>query len=207
MQKKGDDDMVEHEEADPMDQLKGFLWEVGMYNSLNLSPSQGPNPSDYSARLNMYVHGDSFIGISGYSGVMNVGTGVANRYRFGGPDFSYYFGKPIEKSKGMKIKPFNLLGGYIAGQADNPNDDGTKVSWNGYFLELNYALTPRSMCYLRYDKVHGDNLASLTPTVTDSITANYTYYMRTNFWLGLEYTQDLTSAKQNMLGLLFNFGF
>jgi hypothetical protein len=204
--KKDDDDMKE--EADPMDQLKGFLWEVGMYNSTNLSPTaDNPNPNDYSARLNAYFSGDSFVGVQAYSGLMNVGTGVANRFRFAGPDFSYYFGKPIEKSKGMMVKPFNLLGGYMTGQADNPNDDGNRVSWNGYYLELNYAVSPRSMCFLRYDKVNSNNLGALQTTVTDAVTANYTYYLRTNFWLGLEYTQDLTSAKQNMLGFLFNFAF
>jgi len=203
---KADDDMKE--DADPMDRMTGFLWEVGMYNSTNLSANAvNPNPNDYSARLNMYVNGDSFVGISGYSGLMTIGAGQANRYQFGGPDFSYYFGKPIEKSKGMMIKPFDLLGGYISGKASNPNNDGIEVSWKGYFLELDYALNNRSMCFLRYDKVNGNNLGALEPTVTEAVTANYTYYLRTNFWLGLEYTHDLTAAKQNLLGFLFNFAF
>ncbi len=205
---KGDDDTGD--EADPMDRLTGFLWEVGLYNSTNLSQTApDPNPSDYSARLNMYFSGDSFIGLAGYSGLMTVGTGTgeANRYQFGGPDFSYYFGKPIEKSQGMMIKPFNLMGGYISGLASNPNADGTQVSWNGYYFELDYAVTPRSMCFVRYDKVNSNNFSDLEPTVTDAVTANYTYYIRTNFFVGLEYTADMTSLHQNLLGLLFDFAF
>ena len=206
--KKGAEDDDMKEEADPMDRLTGFLWELGVYNSTNLSPTAAnPNPNDYSGRLNMYFNGDSFIGISGYSGLMNIGSGVSNRYRMAGPDLSFYFGKPIEKSKGMMIKPFNLLAGYLTGQVDNPNDDGQRASWKGYYAELDYALTPRSMCFLRYDKVDSNQLANLEPTITEGVTLNYTYYLRTNFWLGLEYTQDLTSAKQNMLGFLFNFAF
>ena len=204
--KKAEDDM--QEEADPMDRLTGYLWEVGIYNSTNLSATQvNPNPNDYSARINAYFGGDSFIGIAGYSGLIDVGTGLANRYQQFGPDFSYYFGKPIEKSQGMMIKPFNLIGGYLTGKASNPNNDGNQASWNGYYGELNYALTPRSMCFLRYDKVNSNQIGNLQPTITEGLTANYTYYFRTNFWVGVEYTQDLTSAKQNLLGVLFDFAF
>lgn len=204
--KKADDDM--QEEADPMDKLTGFLWEVGVYNSTNLSTSQiNPSPNDYSARINAYFGGDSFVGIAAYSGLMSVGTGAANRYREIGPDFSYYFGKPIEKSQGMMIKPFNLIGGYITGQVDNPNNDGVRASWNGYYCELNYAATARSMCFLRYDKVTSNQIGLLQPTFTEALTANYTYYFRTNFWVGAEYSQDLSNVKQNLFGLVFSFAF
>ncbi len=203
-----DKDMEEAETIDPMDKLSGYLWEIGVFNSLNLSTSQlSPSPTDYSARVNAYFGGDSFIGIAAYSGLMSVGSGVANRYREIGPDFSYYFGKPFEKTQGLKAKPFNLIGGYLTGQVDNPNNDGIRASFKGYYAELNYCISPKSMCFLRYDKVESDNIANLQPTITNALTANYTYYFRTNFWAGLEYTRDVSGAKQNLLGMLFNFAF
>jgi hypothetical protein len=205
--KPSDED--EQEAPDPMDRLTGFLWEFGVYNSINVNGNpDNPNPSDFEARLNAYFNGDSFVGVSGYSGLMTIGSGLANHYQFGGPDFSLYYGKPMEKTKNLYIKPFNLIGGYITGQASNPNDTGNKVSWNGYYLEQDYTPNPRSICFLRYDKVNCDNLQDLMPTgITNALTVNYTYYFRTNFWVGAEYTQDLSGAKQNLLGILFDFAF
>lgn len=204
---KSEDDI--QEEADPMDRLTGFLWEFGVYNSVNSAGATiAPNPSDFQARVNMYFGGDSFIGLAGYSGLMTAPTGNLNHYEEAGPDFSIYYGKPFEKSKGMMIKPFNLLGGYLVGQADNPGGDDVRASYNGYFLEQDYAPNPRSVCFLRYDKINSSNLGYLTPAAfSEGLTANYTYYLRTNFWVGLEYTQDLSSAKQNLFGVLFDFAF
>jgi hypothetical protein len=201
-----------------MDRLTGFLWEVGLYNSTNLSsglPTQSvdPGPSDYQARVNMYFNGDSFIGVAGYSGLQSIAGvpgafGPANRYQMVGPDFSYYFGKPFKKVEGVMLKPFNLIGGYLTGQVDNPFGTGQQVAFNGYFTELDYALSPRSMCFLRYDKVNSNSLGAFMPgAIVEGITADYTYYFRTNFWLGVEYTHDLTSTKQDMLGVLFDFAF
>lgn len=198
----------ELEVVDPMDRQTGILWEVGMFNSTNVNGNATtPNPSDAEARLNVYFGGDSFIGVSAYSGLMTVGDGITNRFRYGGPDFSINFGKPIEKSKGMFIKPFNLFGGYVSGTADNPGADGTKAKWNGFFVEQDVALNDKTMAFVRYDKVNGTNLNYLSPTYTEALTGNVTYYLRTNFWIGLEYTHDLSSAKQNLFGLLFNFAF
>lgn len=194
--------------ADPMDELKGFLWEVGIFDSTNTNGNPNtPNPSDFEARVNAYFGGDSFIGLSAYSGLMTVGGGAASRYRMAGPDLSFWYGKPIEKSKEMYVKPFDLLAGYMVGQVDNASDAGPRANWNGIFVEQDYMPSPRSVCFLRYDKVNGTNLDALTPTFTEGLTANYTFYIRTNFWIGAEYTQDLTNAKQNLLGVLFNFAF
>ena len=215
--KKEDDDMKE--EADPMDRMTGLLWEVGAFNSDNLSKANGagivpnnPSPNNYQARINAYFSGDSFVGIAGYTGLMsteNTGPGPANRFRMVGPDFAYHFGKPFEKSQGMFVKPYTLYGGYLAGQADNPAGDGKRYSFNGYFATLEYAINPKSICYIRYDKINGNNLgnAFAAGAITDGITANYSYYFRTNFWAGLEYTHDLSPAKQDMLGLVFNLAF
>jgi hypothetical protein len=208
-QKEQDDAFKEEKEAaDPMDRQTGLLWELGVYNSTNTNGNpMNPNPSDFSGRINLYFGGDSFIGLAGYSGLMTVGTGATNRYRVAGPDFSYSFGKPIDKTQGIKIKPFNLFGGYLTGQVDNPNNDGNRASYKGYFLEQDFAPNGRSMCFLRYDRVDSNALTSLLPTVTNGLTANYTYYLRTNFWVGLEYTHDFTSARQHLFGVLFNFAF
>ncbi|MDR3689522.1 MAG: hypothetical protein P4L46_09100 [Fimbriimonas sp.] len=215
--KKGADE-DEMDAADPMDSMKGFLWEVGLYNSTNLSSglatqTVNPGPSDYQARINAYFSGDSFIGIAGYTGLQSVAgipgvAGPANRYKMFGPDFSYYFGKPFEKVQGVKVKPFNLLGGYLTGEAANPTGAGTSVAFHGYFAELDYAVSPKSMAFIRYDKVDSNNLGAFMPgAIVEGITANYTYYIRTNFWVGAEYTHDLTTTKQDMFGLVFDFAF
>jgi hypothetical protein len=207
-QKGGKSADVLEEAADPMDVLQGFLFEVGIYNSTNTNGNPDtPNPSDFQARVNAYFDGDSTIGLSAYSGLMTVGSGVTSRYRMFGPDLSYWFGKKIEKSKDMYVRPFDLLAGYTVGEVDNASDSGTRDSWNGFFVEQDYMPSARSVCFLRYDKVNGVNPTLLTPTFTEALTGNYTYYLRTNFWIGAEYSQDLSNAKQNLLGILFNFAF
>jgi hypothetical protein len=119
-------------------------------------------------------------------------------------DFSLQLGKPYTKAKNLMQKPFNILGGYISGSADNPNADGLKVSWNGYMLEGDYTMGSQSIFHLRYDRVMSKDLPSLE---LNGVTANYTFYLKTNFFVGLEYTHDLTTAKQHRLALLFDFAF
>jgi hypothetical protein len=195
-QQKEDDSMKEEPEAvDPTDRLTGFLWEIGLYNSLNTNGNPvNPNPTDLQGRLNMYFNGDSFVGVAGYTGLMTVGTGATNRFRVFGPDLSYQFGKPFEKVQGLKVKPFNLLASYLTGQVDNPNNDGARASYRGFFVQQEYAPDSRSYAYLRYDRVYSNGLGNLMPTAANGLTANYTYYLRTNFWLGVEYTHDFSSA-------------
>jgi hypothetical protein len=202
---------AEMEEADPMNTLVGFLWEVGFYNSNGAGGATARDAGDFSARLNAYFGGDSFIGLVGFAGRTTVESGATNSYRMGGVDLSISFGELIEKTPGMKIKQYNLLASYLSGSADNPLDTGEKVNWHGYFIELDRVIGQRAMAVLKYNRVNGGSLLDAPANsglFSKAITANVTYYLRTNFWAGLEYTKDLNAGgKNNALGLVFSFAF
>lgn len=210
---EGDD---ETEAADPYDSMKGFLWEVGVYNSNSQGAGNGNGTAldaqDVAGRVNAYFNNDSFVGLAGYHGrtlipvtdpITNATTFNGNTYNMGGVDFSLWLGKPFDKV-GVKQKPFELLGSYLAGTAESPNGDGVKVNWNGFFVEGDYVIGSRSLFVLKYDQV---NSADMPALVTKRLTGNYTYYLRTNFFIGLEYSQDLTYTKNNALGIVFDFAY
>jgi len=217
LQKKkveGDEDSAS---ADPFDSMKGFLWEVGLFNSNSQGAGNGNgtalNAQDVSGRLNAYFNGDCFVGVAAYHGRTmvpvtdpntNLTSFFGNTYTMGGADFSLKFGKPFEKTKGLMQKPFELCGSFLSGTADSPNGDGMKVNWNGYFLEGDYVLGQKSLVYLRYDQINSSSMPSLE---LQHLTGNYTYYLRTNFFVGLEYTQDLKNTKNNALGIVFDFAY
>ena len=192
------------EAMDPMDQLKGGLWEVGVFTG---SPDPiGKDVNDAMGRFNVYFNNDSFVGVYGYTGRTVIGdpvTGVDNHHHLLGADFSAYFGKAYEKSPGVMQKPFDLMGGVVSGKDDNPLGDGTKVSWNGGFVEGDYIM-PRSIFLLRYDEVHSKDFSDMKRNL---LTANYTYWLQTNFEVGLEYTHDQNNTRLNGLSLNFNFAF
>ena len=202
---KGDQgDQEEAEPMDPMDQLKGGLWEVGVFTGSG--DPIGKDAKDAMARFNMYFNNDSFVGVYGYTGRSVIGdpvTGVDNNHRLVGADFSTYWGKPFEKSPGVMQKPINILGGYVNGKDDNPLGDGTKVSWHGGFVEADYIMR-RSAVVLRYDRVTSPDFPDMRRNL---VTANYTFWLRTNFELGVEYTHDNSNTRLNGLGLIFNFAF
>ena len=209
-QKQVKEDVME-DEVDPMDRLTGYLWEVGVYNGNNSSTAaSGSGLSDFSGRVNAYFLGDSFAGLVGYAGSSTIGGGALNHYQSGGLDFSLMLGKPIERAKGLKQKPFEIFGNYLAGTASNPFDTGAKVNWHGFFVEGDYLIGTKAIAYLRYDKVTGNGLETLPANSgirPEAVTANFTYYLRTNFYIGAEYTRDMTAANQSGLGVLFNFAF
>ena len=211
---EGDDEM---NAADPFDSMKGFLWEVGLYNSNSQGAGSGNgtelDAQDVTGRLNAYFNNDSFVGVSAYHGrtmipVVDPTTTLtsynANTYTMGGVDFSVKLGNPFEKTKGVMQKPFEILGSYLTGTASSPNGDGVKTNWNGYFVEGDYVLGQKSLMYVRYDQINSSSMPSLE---LQHLTGNYTYYLRTNFYVGVEYTQDLKNTKNNALGLVFNFAY
>ncbi len=192
----------EKEEADPFDTLEGFLWEVGLYNG-----GGGPddnNAKDFSARGNLYFGGDSFIGVWAYGGETAISPTIANKHRTIGVDFSLEFGQPFEKTKGVMQKPFNILGGFASGKADNPSGTGIEVNWNSFFVEGDYVIGDRSIFLMRYDKIHSDDQPSLK---RELLTSNYSYYLKTNFVLAFEYTRDLRNTERDKFAILFNFAF
>jgi hypothetical protein len=211
---EGDDEM---DAADPMDSMKGFLWEVGLYNSNSQGAGNGNGTAldaqDVTGRINAYFNNDSFVGISAYHGrtmvpvtdpMTTLTSYNPNTYTMGGVDFSLKLGSPFEKTKGVMQKPFEILGSYLTGTATSPNGDGVKTNWNGYFIEGDYVLGQKSMIVLRYDQINSSDMPSLQ---LQHITGNYTYYLRTNFFVGMEYTQDLKNTRNNALGILFDFAY
>lgn len=208
----------EADAADPFDSMKGFLWEVGLYNS----NSQGAggngngtalNAQDITGRVNAYFNNDSFVGVAGYHGrtlvpvtdpTTNLTSFNGNTYTMGGVDFSLKLGNPFERAQGLKQKPFEILGSYLSGTASSPNGDGMKVNWNGFFVEGDYVMGTRSMLVARYDQITSSSMPSLE---VKHLTGNFTYYLRTNFYVGVEYTQDLKNTKNNALGIVFNFAY
>lgn len=198
-------DQEEPEATDPMDQLKGGLWEFGVFTGSG--DPIGKDAKDAMGRFNVYFNNDSFVGVYGYTGRTVIGdpvTGVDNNHHLFGADFSVDFGKSFEKSPGVMQKPIILMGGIVNGKDDNPLGDGTKVSWSGGFLEGNYVIGSKSIFVLRYDKINSKDLSDIR---RDLITANYTYWLKTNFEVGLEYTHDNKNTRLNGLSLNFNFAF
>lgn len=201
------------DESDPMNVLKGSLWEVALYNSNNPGGGRQKDIGDYAFRFNQYFNGDSFVGLMAFAGRTTVGAASdLNKYSATGLDFSMGFGKKVEKTTGMKIHEYNLLGSYLNGHADNPADDGNRANFKGYFLDLQKVIGGRAIASLKYDRLFLDdgiaNLAANGSLHTNALTANYTYYLRTNFWVGLEYTRDLTAGgKNHNLGAVFSFAF
>lgn len=212
------EDQGDEDEGDPLNKLQGLLWEVGFYNS---NPSAGTSTTrdagDFSGRLNAYFNTDSFIGLEGFAGrtvvpdAVNIGSDVSNNYRAAGADASVGFGRMVEKTPGMKIHEFNLLASYLSGRADNPLGTGETVNFNGYFVELDKVIGGRAMGVVRYNKLNAGDMMLLPNNLglhNNALTFNYTFYPRTNFWVGLEYTQDLNSGGNNHnLGLVFSFAF
>jgi len=202
--KQDKDDQEEATPMDPMDQLKGGLWEFGLFTGSG--DPIGKDAKDAMGRFNVYFNNDSFVGVYGYTGRSVIGdpvTGADNNHRLVGADFSTYWGKAFEKSPGVMQKPFNFMGGYVNGKDDNPFGDGTKVRWNGGFLEGDYIM-PRSIFLVRYDRVSSHDFSDMRRNL---VTANYTYWLRTNFEIGLEYTHDNSNTRLNGLSLNFNFAF
>lgn len=211
---EGDD---EAQAADPFESMKGFLWEVGLYNSNSQGAGNGNGTAldaqDVTGRLNAYFMNDSFVGVAAYHGrtmvpvtdpVSNLTTYNGNTYTMGGVDFSVKLGNPFEHTKGVMQKPFELLGSFLSGTASSPNGDGMKTNWNGYFIEGDYVIGQRSIAYLRYDQINSTDMPSLQ---LQHLTGNYSYWLRTNFFIGVEYTQDLKNTKNNALGVVFNFAY
>ncbi|MHB8636416.1 MAG: hypothetical protein ACYC96_08080 [Fimbriimonadaceae bacterium] len=211
---EGDDDS---DAGDPMDSMKGLLWEVGLYNSNSQGAGNGNGTAldaqDVTGRLNVYFDNDSYVGLAAYHGrtlvpVTNPNTTLTsffpNNYTMGGVDFSLKLGMPFEKTKGVLQKPIELLGSYLAGTASSPNGDGVKTNWNGYFLEGDYVLGQKSILFVRYDRVTSADMPALE---LEHLTGNYTYYLRTNLYVGLEYTHDLKNTNNSALGIIFNIAY
>lgn len=208
---------------DPMNVLKGFLWEVGFYDSnLGGSASATRDASDFNARLNAYFNKDSFIGAFGYTGrTVVASSNDNNKYNVEGLDFSYNFGRLIEKTEGVKLHEWNLIGIGSTGVAHDPLGDGNHGRFDGYTFELNKIIGGRAIAFLRYDRVNaadfmapsdGSNTTwpgGLNSALrTNSLTANYTFYPRTNVWTGIEYSRDMNTGNHNgYLGLVFSFAF
>jgi len=217
--KTGDDQGEMADEQDPMNFLKGFLWEVGYYNSVAVSNGNGvattKDAGDFSARFNAYFNGDSFIGLFAYGGRTTVpdviGNTQNNNYRVVGADLSFNFGKKMEKTPGMPLKEFNLLASALTGTSNNPNGDGIRAAYKGWFVELQKLFGGRAIGSVKYQRINAGNLLNL-PTnaglLDNTLSLNYTYYLRTNMWFGLEYTHDLHAHESNhALGAVFNFAF
>src|SRR5579885_1360120 len=79
--KQQDQGQDEAEPMDPMDQLKGGLWEVGLFTGSG--DPIGKDAKDAMGRFNLYFNNDSFVGVYGYTGRTVIGdpiTGVNNNH-------------------------------------------------------------------------------------------------------------------------------
>jgi hypothetical protein len=137
------------------------------------------NFKNYYGKVSFDYEGQS-VGMYGYKGKENNGSGVDNDFFRIGPDFSFTF-----------FDDWDVWGNYLYGKDSNPqfvsNNTTDVVSW-GFFAGITHPFSEDWILSLLYNKVKVSGRQDLN---ADTITANISYMLMRNFKLMLEFTGDI----------------
>ncbi len=110
---------------------------------------------------------------------------------------------------GVSRRAVEFLAAYQSGEDNNIDGLGTKVRHTGGFAELAYLFDDKNLAVLRYDRLRSGDMSSINQ---ETLTLNYTRYLRRNFKVGIEYVPDFlsnstTHARTNTWTAFYDFAF
>lgn len=97
-------------------------------------------------------------------------------------------------SAGVSRRAIEVLAAYQSGEDNNIDGAGTKVRHTGGFVEFAYLFDDKNMAVLRYDRLRSGDMSAINQ---ETLTLNYTRYLRRNFKVGLEFVPDFLGNSPN----------